>query len=96
MDIVVAYDIAETEGPGALRLRQIADTCEKYGERVQQSVFECRLSPERYTLLLTELEEAIHPEQDSVLIYRFAGQIQEAKTTLGRKQQHELGQPWML
>ena len=52
MDILVAYDIADTEGSGALRLRRIADVCEKYGERVQLSVFECRVSPDRFAHLI--------------------------------------------
>ena len=43
MDILVTYDIADTEGVGASRLKCIAQVCEKYGQRVQFSVFECRL-----------------------------------------------------
>ena len=96
MDILVAYDIADTDGSGALRLRRIADVCEKYGERVQLSVFECRVSPDRFAHLIGEIQDAINPKRDSVVIYRFAGEIQEARTTLGRKRSHELGEPWVL
>ena len=96
MDVLVAYDIADTEGPGAQRLRQIADVCEKYGERVQFSVFECRVSPERFGRLVGELQDVIKPQRDSVVIYRFAGEIQTARTTLGRRRSHELGEPWIL
>ena len=42
MDILIAYDIADTDGEGANRLRRIAQVCEKCGQRVQSSVFECR------------------------------------------------------
>ena len=45
MDVLISYDIADTEGEGAKRLRKVAQVCEKYGVRVQLSVFECRLSP---------------------------------------------------
>ena len=48
MDILVTYDIADTEGGGASRLKRIAEVCGKYGQRVQLSVFECRLSPARW------------------------------------------------
>ena len=96
MDVLVAYDIADTEGPGARRLRQVADVCQKYGERVQFSVFECRVSPERLGRLVGELQDVINPQRDSVVIYRFAGQIQAARTTLGRRGSHELGEPWIL
>ena len=95
MDILVAYDIADTDGPGSLRLRRIADVCEKYGERVQFSVFECRVSPERFARLIGDLQDVINPKSDSVVVYRFAGPIQDARTTLGRPRIHELGQPWV-
>ena len=96
MDVLVAYDIADTEGPGAQRLRRVADVCEKYGERVQFSVFECRVSPERFGRMVGELQDVINLQRDSVVIYRFAGQIQAARTTLGRRRSRELGEPWVL
>ena len=96
MDVLVAYDIADTEGPGSQRLRNVADVCAKYGERVQFSVFECRVSPERFSRLVGELQDAINPQRDSVVIYRFAGQIQESRTTLGQRRSRELGEPWVL
>ena len=96
MDVLVTYDIADTEGPGALRLRRIADVCEKYGERVQLSVFECRVSPERFARLIGELGDAINNDRDSVVIYRFAGPIRDSRTRLGRQRSHELGEPWVL
>lgn len=96
MDIIVAYDIADTEGQGARRLRNVASVCERYGERVQFSVFECRVSPERFSRLVGELQDAIDPQLDSVVIYRFAGQIQATRTTLGCRRSHELGEPWLL
>ena len=45
MDFLISYDIDDTEGKGAKRLKKVAQVCEKYGVRVQLSVFECRLSP---------------------------------------------------
>lgn len=96
MDVLVVYDIADTDGPGSLRLRRIADVCEKYGERVQISVFECRVSPERFGRLVGDLQDVINPERDSVVVYRFAGPIENARTMLGRPRTHELGEPWVL
>lgn len=96
MDVLVVYDIADTDGPGSLRLRRIADVCEKYGERVQLSVFECRVSPERFGRLVGDLQDVINSERDSVVVYRFAGPIENARTALGRPRTHELGEPWIL
>lgn len=48
MNVLVAYDISDTETSGASRLGRIADVCEKYGQRVLFSVFECHLSKTRH------------------------------------------------
>ena len=66
------------------------------GSGFSLSVFECRVSPDRFAHLIGEIQDAINPKRDSVVIYRFAGEIQEARTTLGRKRSHELGEPWVL
>lgn len=96
MDILVAYDIADTEGVGASRLKRIADICEKYGQRVQFSVFECRLSPARLARMIGELEDVIDRACDSVIVYRFPGQIEDSTLRFGRSQKRRLGQPWVL
>ncbi len=96
MDILVTYDIADTEGGGASRLKRIAEVCGKYGQRVQLSVFECRLSPARLAHLIGEVEDVIDRQRDSVILYRFPGRIEDATLRFGRRQSHELGQPWVL
>ena len=96
MDILITYDIADTETTGASRLRRIADVCEKYGQRVQLSVFECRLSKTRLARLVGEMEDIIDRDRDSVLVYRFPGGIEAATLRLGRRQEHALGKPWVL
>ncbi len=96
MDVLVTYDIADTETVGATRLRRVAQICEKYGQRVQFSVFECRLSPERLARLVGEVQDVIDSHHDSVIVYRFPGRLQDAKLRFGRSQDHELGQPWVL
>ena len=96
MDILVTYDIADTDAKGASRLRRIASICEKYGQRVQLSVFECRLSKTKFTRLLIELEDIIDKKLDTVMIYQFHGEINEAKVTLGRVEEHQVGKPWVV
>ena len=83
MDVLVTYDIADTDTTGALRLRRIADVCEKYGQRVQFSVFECRLSKTRLARLVGEVEDIIDRERDSVLVYRFPGGNRRGDATFG-------------
>ena len=97
MDVLISYDIADTDGAGATRLRRIAEVCEKYGQRVQFSVFECRLSKTRLTRMLGEVEDVIDHRRDSVIVYRFPGRIEDATLRLGRSQElRTLGQPWVL
>lgn len=96
MDVLVTYDIADTEGPGAARLRRVAEVCEKYGQRVQLSVFECRLSPERLARMVTELQDTIDSRRDSVIVYRFPGRLKDSRLRFGRRSHHEVGEPWVL
>lgn len=96
MDVLIAYDIADTDTTGASRLRRLADVCEQYGQRVQFSVFECRLSKARLARLVGEVEDIIDRDRDSVLVYRFPGGIEAATLRLGRRQEHVLGKPWVL
>ena len=95
MDVLVTYDIADTDGVGAVRLRKVAQVCERYGQRVQFSVFECRLSPERLARMIGEVEDVIDRDRDSVMVYRFSGRIGDARLRIGRKQAHVLGEPWL-
>ena len=96
MDVLLTYDIAETDGPGASRLRRIAEVCERYGQRVQFSVFQFRLSPAKLARLIGEVEDVIDRQDDSVIVYRFPGRIDEAATHLGRAQERSLGRPWVV
>ena len=96
MDLLVTYDIADTQGAGAKRLRAVHDLCCEYGNRVQLSVFECRLTPAQYAVLRYELGSIIDPQQDCVHIYRFAGPISMSKTVLGIPSQREVGDVWIL
>ena len=96
MDILVTYDIADTDTTGASRLRRIADVCEKYGQRVQFSVFHCRLSKAKLARFVGEVEDIIDRERDSVLVYRFPAGIDASTLRLGRSKDHALGTPWIL
>lgn len=95
MDILVVYDIDTTERVGARLLTQVAKICEGYGVRVQFSVFECRLTATDLARLTYELQEILRPELDQVRIYRFAGDVSDARTILGQTSARELDGPWI-
>ena len=43
MLVLITYDVNTEDAAGRKRLRQIAKKCVDYGQRVQNSVFECLL-----------------------------------------------------
>lgn len=47
MFVLITYDVNTEDADGKRRLRRIAKQCVNYGQRVQNSVFECILDPAR-------------------------------------------------
>ena len=70
MRLLVAYDIDTSTKQAKRRLRHVAKIMEKYGTRVQKSLFECPSDLRRFEKMLFELEETIVPADDSVIIYQ--------------------------
>lgn len=70
MMVLVTYDVNTTTAEGRKRLRNVAKHCVNYGQRVQNSVFECLLDPAQFTDFKRRLEKLIDPEKDSVRYYR--------------------------
>ncbi|MFN0120859.1 MAG: CRISPR-associated endonuclease Cas2 [Blastocatellia bacterium] len=69
MYVLITYDVATSDRAGARRLRRIARACLDYGQRVQNSVFECKLSAQHWALLRERLIREMNPEQDSLRFY---------------------------
>lgn len=70
MLIVVCYDVSTETSEGRKRLRRVAKVCESVGQRVQKSVFECRVDLTQYETLERRLLGEIEPEEDNLRIYR--------------------------
>jgi CRISPR-associated protein Cas2 len=69
MMVVITYDVSTETDAGKSRLRRVAKQCQNYGQRVQNSVFECIIDPARLKLLQATLEKIINPEEDSLRYY---------------------------
>jgi CRISPR-associated protein Cas2 len=69
MMVLITYDVETATEGGSKRLRRVAKKCENYGQRVQNSVFECLLEPQDFVKLKNELEEIIVHEKDSLRYY---------------------------
>jgi CRISPR-associated protein Cas2 len=70
MLVIVTYDVCTETAAGRRRLRRVAKACERIGQRVQKSVFECRVNEMQFEALERELLAEIDPEQDNLRFYR--------------------------
>ncbi len=91
MMMVITYDVDTTDAAGAKRLRKVAKICERYGVRVQNSVFEVLVDPAQLTTLKAELEKAMNAEKDSVRLYRLGKNFIHRVETMGKKPIVEAG-----
>ena len=69
MMVLITYDVNTTTSAGRKRLRKVAKECVNYGQRVQNSVFECLVDPAQFTELRHKLERIIDEEADSLRYY---------------------------
>lgn len=78
MMVLITYDVETTTPAGRKRLRKVAKQCVNFGQRVQNSVFECLVDPAQFAELRHRLEEIIDPKNDS-LRYYFLGNKWKSK-----------------
>ena len=80
MLILITYDVNTTTGAGRKRLTKIAKECVNYGQRVQNSVFECDLDAAMLVKVRKTLLEIINEDEDSLRIYnlgnKYIGKIE--------------------
>ncbi len=68
--VIVSYDVSTETAAGRKRLRRVARVCESVGQRVQKSVFECRVDVARFEELERRLLAEIDPKEDCLRFYR--------------------------
>lgn len=85
MLLLVTYDVNTQTAQGRKRLRHVAKQCLKYGQRVQNSVFECLVDAAQAKLLKHQLEALINPETDSLRFYNLGNQYKPRVEHLGAK-----------
>jgi CRISPR-associated protein Cas2 len=89
MLVLVSYDVDTTTAEGRKRLRQVAKTCVNFGQRVQNSVFECVVTPAQYAQLKIKLNSIINSEKDSLRIYHLGSNWQFKIESLGRQDTYD-------
>ena len=69
MLVLITYDVNTEDAAGRRRLRWVARQCVNYGQRVQNSVFECVLDAAQYRQVQAKLIQIADLERDSLRFY---------------------------
>ena len=91
MLVLITYDVNTEDTAGRTRLRKVARQCINYGQRVQNSVFECILDAGQCKLLKASLLEIIDQNRDSLRFYYLGNHYESkiehygAKTTVAQE-----------
>lgn len=89
MLLLIAYDVDTTTAAGRKRLRKVANTCADYGQRVQNSVFECSADEATARIIKAKLTALIDPERDSLRFYRLGNQYNSKIEHVGAKASYD-------
>lgn len=89
MHVLVTYDVATAQPAGRTRLRRIAKVCLDYGQRVQNSVFECKVDPGQLVKLKSKLTNLMKPDEDSIRFYNLGRNWQGHVEHFGQKEPYD-------
>lgn len=89
MLVLITYDVCTSDAAGRKRLRNIAKACVNYGQRVQNSVFECILDAAQCRQLQHKLLGLMDEKQDSLRFYYLGNKYQTKVEHFGIKQSYE-------
>lgn len=89
MLVLITYDVSTQDAAGKKRLRKVAKECVNYGQRVQNSVFECVLDSSQMLLLKNKLLELLDEKKDSLRLYYLGNKYQTKVEHFGTKTTYE-------
>ncbi|WP_096189856.1 CRISPR-associated endonuclease Cas2 [Evansella halocellulosilytica] len=93
MLVLITYDVSTMSGTGQKRLRKVAKVCQRYGQRVQNSVFECVIDSTQFTSLKMELSDIIDETEDSLRFYKLGNNYKSKVEHIGAKESLDLEDP---
>lgn len=96
MYVLITYDVATSTDGGIKRLRHVAKACLDYGQRVQNSVFECDVDPAQFTELKARLLRIVDLDYDSLRIYHLGNNWRNRVDHHGTKQSYDIGGPLVI
>jgi CRISPR-associated protein Cas2 len=96
MFVLITYDINTTTKEGKKRLRDVAKICQNYGQRVQNSVFECKVDEGQFRLIKHNLEKIINHKKDSLRFYRLGKNYKKTVEQMGYNDVYDIEEPLIL
>ena len=89
MLMLITYDVNTETPEGKKRLRKIAKECQNYGQRVQNSVFECLIDSTQFSMLKYKLEKIMDPKTDSIRYYNLGNNWHNRVEHIGAKESYD-------
>ena len=90
MLVLITYDVNTETASGKKRLRKVAKECQNYGQRVQNSVFECIMDNAKAKEVKAKLLEIIDMDKDSLRFYYLGDKYKNKVEHYGTKQSIDL------
>ncbi|SHI91318.1 CRISPR-associated protein Cas2 [Geosporobacter subterraneus DSM 17957] len=90
MLVLITYDVNTETALGKKRLRKVAKLCVNYGQRVQNSVFECVLDAAKCREVKHKLEQIIDKDKDSLRFYYLGNNYKNKVDHIGAKQSFDV------
>lgn len=91
--VLITYDVSTKDAAGRKRLHKVAKICLNYGQRVQNSVFECIVDASQLAALKTKLINIIEKKEDSLRIYQLGNNYKNKVEHIGIKESIDLEAP---
>ena len=89
MLLLITYDVNTSDAQGKRRLRKVAKECQNYGQRVQNSVFECSVDAAQYRMIRHKLMLLIDEKKDSLRFYKLGNNYHNKVEHIGAKPTYE-------
>ncbi|CAH0347281.1 CRISPR-associated endonuclease Cas2 [Bacillus sp. CECT 9360] len=96
MLVLITYDVSTVNNGGQKRLRKVSKVCQNYGQRVQNSVFECIVDATQFATLKIELSDIIDEDLDSLRFYQLGNNYKTKVEHIGVKESVDLEGPLII
>lgn len=90
MYILITYDVSTKDKNGAKRLRQVAKYCQNYGQRIQNSVFKCKIENYMLPSIENDLKNLMDLKKDNIKIFKLGKNIDSKIISLGKNTEYDI------